>query len=307
VKDAVDAWVKVLAVDPDYEAAKAKLRDLVKRHGLEDHAIRALIDQGRDEHHDPLVLELANNRDAKARGAREKLVRDALQRAQAADRDGDTPQALGAWKEVLALDPKHLAGARRIVAIARQLNDHSALVEGLTAALEIKPGNTDLAQRLAAAALRAGQEQPVLEYLSRQGLADLSLKQMDGLHRRVLNACKTALKAADFDQALSCFRTLELADGKHPALEPLRPVLADKAASNAKGAEKQGNLAVAVPLAEQVLQIVPDQPVALLVVARDLWRHKRFSDIVKLCKPRVKTGPEYASVQKLLERAAAAA
>jgi hypothetical protein len=62
-------------------------------------------------------------------------------------------------------------------------------------------------------------------------------------------------------------------------------------------------LGVAVPLAEKVLRIAPDQPAALAIVARDLLRHRRFDDLVELCGPQMKPWPEYASLQKLLDKA----
>jgi hypothetical protein len=161
-----------------------------------------------------------------------------------------------------------------------------------------------LAQRLASAALRAGQEERALEYLARHGMADFSVRQIESLQRRVIQACKNAMKARDFDHALSCFHALELADAQHPAVEALRPALAKKAAAQAKDADRQGNLGVAVPLAQKVLRIAPDQPAALTIVARDLLRHRRFSELVELCGPLVKPWPEYASLQRLLDKAA---
>jgi tetratricopeptide (TPR) repeat protein len=307
VKGSIDTWLKILAIDPGNEVANGKVRILAKRNSLEDHAIRGLIELGRDENHDPVILDLVRDRDARAQIEHDKLVRAALQRARAADRDEDPRQFLSVWKEVLELDPANLAAARRVVLAARQLGDYSELVSGLSALLELEPTSTDMAQRLAAAALHSGEEQGALEQLARLGLADLSVRQIAGLHSRVFSACRNAINAADFDRALSCFQILELVDREHSSLEPLRAVVANKAAANAMGAEKQGNLAAAVALAERVLQIVPDQPIALTIVARDLWRHRRFGDIVELCKPRVKSGPEYARVKRLLDRAAAAA
>lgn len=307
VRDGVDAWLAVIAAAPDQPGANNKLRTLARRHDLEDRVIRGLIGQGRDERSDPLILELAESRDAKARAARDKLVRAAVQHAHAADRDHDPRRSIAAWKAVLAMDSKHLTAARRVVAAARQLGDNAELVEGLSAILEIQPGDAQLAQRLATAGLRSGREQRVLDLLVRQGVTDLTAQSMAALHRRVLVACRSALNAGDFDLALSCLRTLELADAEPATLEQLRSIVAGKAAAGARGAERAGDLIASVSLAEKVLQIVPDHPIALSVVARDQWRRRRFGDLVELCGPRVKPGPEYAAVQKLLDRAAAMA
>jgi len=308
-RDAITAWLKVLAIEPTHEMANERLRKLVARSDLEDHAIRAMVELGWDETTDSLIREFAEARDSKARATLEKILkarrREAINRARSVDREVDPRAYLEAWKSVLVLNPEELGAARKVISSANGLQDYSELVEGLIAHLEITPGDTVLGVRLASAALRAGQEERALEYLARHGMADLSLRQVAGLQKRVLRACKNAMRALDFDHALSCFHALELADAKDPAVEDLRPIVAKRAASNAKEAEKQGNLVAAVPLAEKVLQIVPDQPIALTIVARDLWRHRRFGDLVELCTPRVKPGPEYASVQKLLDQSAA--
>ena len=308
-KEAITAWLRVLAIDPNHETANERIRKLVRRNDLEDHAIRAMVELGRDENSDPLIAEFAENRDSKASAALEKVLkvrrREALYRARIVDRETDPRGYLEAWKTVLVLNPADLGAAKKVISCANGLKDYSELVEGLIAHLDITPGEAALGVRLASAALRAGQEERALEYLARHGMADLSVRQIESLQKRVLRACKNALRALDFEHALSCFRALALADDQHPAVEALRPTLAKRAASNAKEAERQGNLVAAVPLAEKVLQIVPDQPLALTIVARDLWRHRRFGDLVELCASRVKPGPEYASVQKLLDQSAA--
>jgi tetratricopeptide (TPR) repeat protein len=308
-KEAIVAWLKVLAIDPEHQTASERLRKLVSRHDLEDHAIRAMVEVGRDENTDPLIAEFAENRNAKASATLEKALkarrREALNRARGLDRTVDPRGYLEAWKNVLVLNPEDLSAAKKVVSCASALRDHSELVDGLIAHLNITPGVAALGERLANAALRAGQEERALEYLARHGMADLLSSRVVELQKRVLRAGKNAMRAFDFDHALSCFNALELADRENPALEALRPMLAKRAASNAKEAEREGNLVAAVPLAEKVLQIVPDQPTALGIVARDLWRHKRFGDLVDLCAPRVKPGPEYASVQRLLDQSAA--
>jgi tetratricopeptide (TPR) repeat protein len=308
-KDAVAAWIRLLVIDRDHEAANERVRRLVKRNDLEDHAIRAMVELGWDETTDPLIRELAESRNAKASAALEKTLkarrREAQSRARVVDLETDPRGYLEAWKTVLVLHPDNLGAARRVISSARVLKDYSELAEGLIAHLEITPGDTSMGLRLASAALRAGQEERALEYLARHGMADPSARQVVNLRRRVLRACRNALQAFDFDHALSCFRALELASPEDPTVEALRPSLARKAALNAKEAEREGNLVAAVPLAEKVLQIVPDQPIALTIVARDLWRHRRFGDLVELCSSRIKPGPEYASVQKLLDQSAA--
>jgi tetratricopeptide (TPR) repeat protein len=169
--------------------------------------------------------------------------------------------------------------------------------------MDVTPDDPELPQKIASAALRAGREERALAYLAGRGMADLSRPQIAGLHKRVLRACKNATSALDFNDALSCFHALELADDQNPALIPLRATLAHRAASAAKAAEKQGNLGEALPLAQKVLRIVPDQPSALTIMARDLWRHRRFADVVELCQARVRLGPEYASARKILDQA----
>ena len=310
---AIDAWLTVLAIDPEDQKANQRLRQLTRSYDLEDLAIRGLVEQGRDEKTDPLVLELAGNRDAKVSETRNKILkirlRQALDRARTATeaRDQDPRRFLEAWKQVLVLAPTHAVAARKVVSAARQLGDQAELLEGLIALLEIGPSDAELGLRLASAGRRAGQEQRALEHLGRHGLADLSVEKIRRLHDRVLRECRQALNAREFDRAVGCFQTLELVDGRHLALEPLRPLLANKAAASAKAAEKDGNFAVAVPLAQQILKIVPDQPAALLIVARDLFRHKQVGELIELCGPRVKSGPEYGSVRKLLDRAKATA
>jgi hypothetical protein len=308
-KDGLAAWLRLLVIDRGHEHANERVRRLVKRNDLEDHAIRAMVELGWDETTDPLIREFAESRDAKASDALEKTLRarrrEAQSRARVVDREADPRGYLEAWKTVLVLHPGDLGAARKVISSARALKDYSELAEGLIAHLEITPGDRSVGLRLASAALRAGQEERALEYLARHGMADFSVRQIVNLRRRVLQACRNAMLASDFDHALSCFRALELASPDDPAVEALRPSLARKAALNAREAEREGNLVAAVPLAEKVLQVVPDQPIALTIVARDLWRHRRFGDLVELCSPRVKPGPEYASVQKLLDQSAA--
>jgi tetratricopeptide (TPR) repeat protein len=307
-KEAVTAWLKVLAIEPDHEVANERLRKFVGRYDLEDHAIHALVGVGRDGNTDPLILEFAESRDEKARVELEKVtkmrLREALNRARSVGREEEPRLYLEVWKKVLVLNPSDIGAARKIISSATALADYSALVDGLIAHLEITPGDPVLGQRLAKAALNAGQEERALEYLARHGLADFSVYQIESLQRRVNQACKNAMKAFEFDHAFRCFHALELADDKDPVVETLRLVLAKKAASQAKEADRQGDLGVAVPLAEKVLRIAPDQPAALTIVARDLLRHRRFGELVALCGPRVKPCPEYASLQKLLDKAA---
>jgi hypothetical protein len=306
---AIDAWLKVLGVESGHEKAIERVLTLAARNDLEDRAIRGLIELGRDEASDPLVCELVANRDAKARKAHEATLRarlrESLSQARALDRETQPRRYLAAWKEVLVLDSKHLNAARNVVSVARQLGDQSELVDGLIALLEITPDDQATRERLCSAALRAHQEQRALDYLARHGHADLSEPRIESLHKRVYKACRNAMRADDCDLALSCFQTLALVDHSHPWVEALRPSLAKKAASGARSAEKEGNLATAVPLAEQVLQIVPDQPTALAVFARDMLRHRRFGDVIALCEPRIRPGDEYNSVRRLLEQATA--
>jgi hypothetical protein len=304
----IDAWLKVLGIEPSHEKATERVRTLAAQNDLEDRAIRGLVELGRDEASDPLVRELIDNRDAKARKAHEstlqRRLRESLSTARSLDREAQPRRYLAAWKEILVLDPTHLGAAKRVVSVARQLGDYSELVDGLIALLEITPEDPATREHLVSAALRGQQEQRALDYLARHGHADLSTPRIQSLHKRVYKSCKNAVTAGDFDLALSCFQTLALVDDKHSLVEALRPSLAKKAASSARSAEKEGNLATAVPLAEQVLQIAPDQPIALAVFARDMLRHRRFSDLIGL-ESRIQPGDEYNSVRRILEQATA--
>jgi tetratricopeptide (TPR) repeat protein len=308
-QDAIDAWLKVLASAPDHEKALERLWHLAVRHNLEYRTIRGLVELGRDEATDPLIQELAKSRDAKARESHEKIVklrlREALRKASAIDRDAEPRSYLAAWKDVLVLDPSDLGAAKKVLGVARQLGDHSEQVEGLIALLEITPNDSALKERLMGAARRAGHEQRALDYLVDRGLTDLPQDKVESLRKRLLSGCKNALGASDLDAAMASFRTLVRVDGAHPSISSLRPSVLKKAVTTAWDAEKEGNLAVAVPLAEQILEIAPDQPVALKIVARDLLRHERYQDLIALCQPHVKPGPEYEAVRKLLERASA--
>jgi hypothetical protein len=78
--------------------------------------------------------------------------------------------------------------------------------------------------------------------------------------------------------------------------------LAKGLASSASEAERGQDFTMAVMLAEQALELVPDHPLALTLVARDLWREERFGELVEFCQPRVKPEPAYDQVQMLLER-----
>jgi tetratricopeptide (TPR) repeat protein len=308
--DAIDAWLKVLAIERGNAKATERLRRVAMRNDLEDRAVRGLVELDGPEDLEPLIHELAESRDAKAREARESALkakrREALARANAADRAAEPQGYLAAWKEVLALDSTHVGAARKVVSVAHALGDHAEQVEGLIALLEVTPDETVLRDRLVSAAQRAGKERRALEYLSRHGgLESLPVEKVEGLRKRVINACKRAVSVADFNLALANFRALALASDGRGSIEPLRLSLAKKAISSAREAERQGDLAVAVPLAEQVLEIDPDHPVALSILARDLLRQRRFGDVIELCQPRMKPGEEYEAVRKLVERATA--
>jgi hypothetical protein len=307
-KEAIDVWLKVLAVDPDHRAANIQVRRLVKRRGLEEHVIQGLLELGWDEDSAPFLRELIDLREAKARAARDEQLRKALQRAAQVQRDSDPEAYLKAWKDVLALDRKNLGAAKRVIGGAAQAADYPSLVDALIIHLEIMPGDAVLGERLAAAAVRAGQEQRVLEYLVSHGHAELlSKSRLEGLRSRVFGACRSALVASDYSLARVHFRTLALVDDEHPSLGPLGVALANGLASSANEAERREDFTEAVLLAEQALELVPDHPLAVTLVARDLWREERFTDLMEFCQPRVKPEPAYDAVQTLLERAALAA
>ncbi len=308
-KDAIDAWLKVLAIAPAHEKALERLRYLALRHDLEDRAIRGLAQLDHNEGAESLIKTLSETRDVKARESQNSILkvrlREALARARILDRDAEPRKYLVAWKDVLVLDPTNLGAAKKVIRVARQLGDHSELLEGLITLLEITPDDAVLWARIVKAAQRAGREQRALECLADHGLTNIPKDQVHGLRKRVINACKNALKASDLDAAISSFRTLARVDGQHPSVSALKPAVLKRAASSAWEAEKAGNLALAVPLAQQVLDIAPDHPIALKIVARDLLRHDRCQELVALCRPHIKPGPEYDAVQKMLDRASA--
>ncbi|MET3524069.1 tetratricopeptide repeat protein [Mesorhizobium abyssinicae] len=308
-KDAIDAWLKVLAIAPTHEKALDRLRYLALRHDLEDRAVRGLVQLDQNEAIEALVKELSESRDAKARESQDSILkvrlREALARARGLDRDAEPRSYLGAWKDVLVLDPMNLGAAKKIVQVARQLGDYSELLEGLITLLEITPDDTVLRGRLIKTAQRAGREQRALEWLADHGLANVPKDQVQILRKRVFNTCKHALRASDLDAAMGSFRTLQRIDGQNSSITALKPAVLKRAVSSAWEAEKAGNPALAVPLARQVLDIEPDHPIALKIVARDLLRHDRCEELVTLCQPFIKPGPEYVAVQKLLDRASA--
>jgi hypothetical protein len=302
-QEAIDAWLKVLAVDHDHRAANIMVRRLAKRRGLEEHLIQGLLALGWDKESYPLLAELIEQREARTRAAHDEQLRQALRHAGQVQRESDPEGYLKAWKDVMALDPKHLGAAKRVIGAATQAGDYSALVDALISHLEIIPGDAVLVERLAAAALRAGQEQRVLEYLVRRRPAELPSKgRLEGLRSRVFAACRTALMSGDYTLARFYFRTLALVDDQHPSLEALSVSLANGLASSASEAERGQDFTMAVMLAEQALELVPDHPLALTLVARDLWREERFGELVEFCQPRVKPEPAYDQVQMLLER-----
>ena len=307
-KEAIDAWLKVLAVEPDHREANIQVRRLAARRGLEHHLIQGLAGLGWDADHHPMLRELIEQRDARTRAARDEQLRQALRHAGQAQRDSEPEAYLEAWKDVLALDPTHLGAAKRVIGAAAQAGDYPALVDALLIHLQILPGDALLSERLAAAALRAGQEQRVLDYLARSGPPDLLSKgRLEGLRSRVFAACRSALNASDLSLALTHFRTLALVDDQHASLEPLALALANGLAASASEAERREDFAEVVLLAEQALALVSDHPVALTLMARDFWRQERFGELMAYCQPRVKDGRAYEAVQTMLERAMFAA
>ncbi len=304
---AIDAWVTVLAIAPDYEPARARLLSLAARYRLESYAIASLLAHGRASEFDKLVHELSAAQDAKAKAALDKRVRLAVQKASRMKRDVDPKAYIAAWTDVLALSPKDPRAAKRVISGASHLRDYTALVNGWLAQLDITPSEA-AADRAAAAALHAGEEPRVLDHLARNGLVSLLPRaRLEVLYRRVMLAGRTALRGSDFDLAMACYETLALVDKNHQGLEGLRLALANGLAANARKAAEAEDRVTAVLLASEALEIVEDHPVALTMVARDLWREKRFDELVAFCKPRVKAEPRYDAVNEMLEQAAFAA
>ncbi|MET3524068.1 tetratricopeptide repeat protein [Mesorhizobium abyssinicae] len=263
---AVDAWLKVLSLAPDNEAAAARLGNLAGKGQLEDHAISGLLALGRGETFDPIIKVLAAGRDARARKALDKDIRLATQRAAKLKREANPKAYLAAWKDVLALEPDNLRAARKVIGGAGHLRDYAALVDGWAAYLEITPEAAG-ADRLAAAALRAGDEQRALECLARNRLTgELPKARLNALCKRVLQAGKVALRDSEFDFTLACYQTLTLVD--HAGADGLRFALANALAASARRSEIEGDRAGAVAQAEQALELVPDHAAALTLVAR---------------------------------------
>ena len=167
-------------------------------------------------------------------GEHRARLNEALNRARAVDRAEDPRLYLAVWKDVLDQNPHHLAAIRRMIGAAAFLKDYAELADALIAHLEVTPGDTELAAKLASAALRSGREVRALEYLAHQKLVDLSVRPIEQLHTRVLRDCGSALAASDHDRALICFRALELADAGHPEMEALKPTMARIAAAQAR-------------------------------------------------------------------------
>jgi hypothetical protein len=105
--------------------------------------------------------------------------------------------------EATRLNPQ-LRAAQKAAGAARKSGDESKLVEALIALLGITPDDGAARDRLATAALRAHQEQRVLDWLARHAQADLSAPK---------------------------FETLALVDDAHPRLESLRASLAEAPAA----------------------------------------------------------------------------
>jgi hypothetical protein len=132
--------------------------------------------------------------------------------------------------EATRLNPQ-LRAAQKAAGAARKSGDESKLVEALIALLGITPDDGAARDRLATAALRAHQEQRVLDWLARHAQADLSAPKIETLHERVYLTCADALSAGDRDLAHKCFETLALVDDAHPRLESLRASLAEAPAA----------------------------------------------------------------------------
>ncbi|MGX5844167.1 tetratricopeptide repeat protein [Mesorhizobium sp. ArgA1] len=263
---AVDAWLKVLALAPDNEAATTRLGSLAGKGQLEDHAIAGLLALGRSKTSDPIIQVLAGGRDARAKKALDKEVRLATQRAAKLKREANPKAYLAAWKDVLTLEPNNLRAARKVIGGAGHLRDYAALVDGWAAYLEITPDAAG-ADRLAAAALRAGDEQRALDCLARNRLTgELPKARLNALCKRILHAGKVALRDSEFDFTLACYQTLRLVD--YAGADGLRFALANALAGSARKAEIEGDRAVAVAQAEEALELVPDHAAALTLVAR---------------------------------------
>jgi tetratricopeptide (TPR) repeat protein len=305
-EECVRAWLHVLAIEPDDPAAKIKLRRLALQ-GQLDVVIQGLVELGRDELGDPLICELREAQREKAnklheRATKERL-REAIGYARSLDREAAPRKYIEAWKDVLVADPKSLVAANKVISAARHLQDQGELASGLITVIDITGGDESLALRLAKAALRAGCEEQAVKTLARHGLMDPAVPHILSLRKRVLRTCRIALRSGDFATALTSFKALASADAFDTELLALQPTLLKKAAASARTAEKSGDLAAAVPLALEVLEIEPGQPLALGIAVRDLSRQRRYKDVVEYCGPRVGVGPDYSAVQRLLIRA----
>ncbi|WP_095090576.1 hypothetical protein [Mesorhizobium sophorae] len=301
--DAVDAWLKVLALDPDHEAAKSRLSSLVSKGQFEDYAIAGLLALGRDGASDPIIQKLAAGRDARAKKTFDKEVRLATQRAAKLKREANPKTFLAAWKEVLRLEPNNIRAAQKVIGGAGHLRDYPALVDGWAAYLEITPDAAG-ADRLAAAALRAGEEHRALDCLARNKLAgELPKARLNVLCKRVLQAGKVALQDSEFDFALACYQTLRLVD-HHAGAEGLRFALANSLAASARKAEIDGDRALAIAQAEETLELVPDHAAALTLVARHR-RDKQVDEVPGVLPDQGQSSYGRNALRELMERGAA--
>ena len=307
LEDSIKMLLQILTIDASREKVGARVRKLVERNDLEQHAIRCLVELGHNQATMPLIQEFMEKREAKNLRIFKKEMRNALRQAmahaRAIDGDGDLRAKLDAWKGVLVLDPGNLVATRKVIRIARNLNDDSELLEALIAHLEIVPGEEVIARRLAKAALSCRREERALEYLARCGMASMDEPYVLRLRERVLDTYHKVMRGGELEQALKCFHALELMNCEDPVLEVIRPALANRAAACAKAEAKEDNLGAAISLAEEVLGLDPSHASALTIVCRNLWRHKRYTDIIETCRMHIKPGPRYKSLHRLLLRA----
>jgi tetratricopeptide (TPR) repeat protein len=305
-EDSVRAWLQVIAIEPENGTAVAKLLRLAKL-GHADLVIRGLSELGRDEVSDPLVAQLRRARDDQANKLHERATkeryRETLLHARTVDRDAAPRKYLEAWKDVLVADPNNQIAANKIVGVANRLHDYAELADGLIVLMDITGGDHLMAVRLAKTALRAGSEEQALGALARHGAADFSVTPIANLRKRVIRTFRISMRQSELGVALACFKALTIADGADPEIEALKPTVVKKVVSEARTAEKSGDFAKAVPLANEALAIDPFNPLALAIVARDLSRHRRYRDVIRLCESCVKSGPEYAALWPLLSRA----
>ena len=305
-KAAILPWIDVLAIDTSHAKARERIRKIADQRNLENHAIDLLVKAGLGKEQADLIATLIEIRDAKHDAWVRRERRERIRLAREVDRVSNPEGYLLAWKHVLAICPADHGAARKIISVAKPLGKFQELVDHAIIYLGIMPGDPAIARALASAALKAGDEVRALEFLAREGLADLAVQSIMRLHQRVHQDCRRAIQKEDYDRALDCIGALHRADEEHEYVVALRKIVLHEAASLAKIANKAQDFDRSIGLARKILEIRPDEPVALSIVAGDLIRRNRPEEVIALCQvvpaQTIETSKKFEDLRKVLDR-----